>query len=258
MSFAGGEYRFHRALWLGGEGRNGKSTFIDVLKALIGPGNYSVLSIKSLVGDKFAAADLDGKIANFSEETSTHELSDSGPFKNLTGDGDIRAEKKYGDPYFFRNKAKLIMTYNQIPDLSDLSKGMLSRPLIIPFEKIIDDKEQDRNIKQKLLSELPGIFNFALKGWKRLEKRDSFSFSAKSIIALETRIIFYDEEFNAPKGIRSYSPFELYDIYSSHERYPFKFISFCRRLNKHPKMRAIKSRDKRSILYENLGFKTRL
>ena len=70
---------------------------VDILKALIGEGNYSAISIKALMQDKFAGASLDGKIANFSEETSPQELADSGPFKNLTGDGQLFAQKKYGD-----------------------------------------------------------------------------------------------------------------------------------------------------------------
>ena len=115
------------------------------LKALIGHGNYSTLSIKQIINDKFSSADLDGKIANFSEETSPEELSDSGSFKNLTGDGELLAQKKYGDPYSFRNRAKLIMTYNEVPVLKDLSPGMLSRPIIVPWKKdLTDESTQDR------------------------------------------------------------------------------------------------------------------
>lgn len=240
----GGDYKYHKALWLGGIGRNGKSTFVDVLKALIGAGNFSVISIKALMTDKFAGATLDGKIANFSEETSPQELADSGPFKNLTGDGDIFAQKKYGDPYSFRNRAKLIMTYNQIPDLKDLSNGMLSRPIIIPFDKTIKEEDQDRNIKTKLLAELPGIFNFAMRGWNRLEKNGDFTYSARSRKALAK---VKEESCNVYQWIENYvrtstdqqkqlTTQELYDAYESKERYAFKKIEFCRRLKNHPKM----------------------
>ena len=140
----GGDYKYHKALWLSGTGRNGKSTFLSLLKALIGTGNFSTLSIRQIINDKFSAVDLDGKIANFSEETSPEELSDSGPFKNLTGDGDVYAQKKYGDPYTFRNRAKLIMTYNEVPMLKDLSPGMLSRPIIVPWKKDLTDAKISR------------------------------------------------------------------------------------------------------------------
>ncbi len=259
----GGDYKYHKALWLGGKGRNGKSTFIDLLKALIGSGNFSTISIKSLVGDKFAGADLDGKIANFSEETSPQELADSGPFKNLTGDGEIYAQKKYGDPYSFRNRAKLIMTYNTIPDLKDLSPGMLSRPLIVPFRKIIKDEDQDRDIKRKLFEELPGIFNFALAGWDRLEMQNDFTKSKASEQALKS---VREESCNVFQWVENYitftdaadpynpvSPKDLYEAYCIKERFAYKAIEFHRRLNEHKIMVTKKKRIEKGMVY--LGVK---
>lgn len=241
----GGDYRYHKALWLGGTGRNGKSTFIDILKALIGPRNYSTISIKALVNDKFAGSDLDGKIANFSEETSPQELADSGPFKNLTGDGDISAQKKFGDIYIFRNRAKLVMSYNTIPDLKDLSTGMLSRPLIVPFRKKIKEEEQDHDIKKKLFKELPGIFNFALQGWNRLEQQNHFTRSAKSELALEQ---IKQESCNVYQWVENYVDFdddeqntkrssELYTNYRGRERYAYSIAHFGKKLNNHPEMK---------------------
>lgn len=255
----GGEYKYHKALWLGGVGRNGKSTFVDILKALIGIGNFSVISIKALMTDKFAGADMDGKIANFSEETSPQELADSGPFKNLTGDGDLFAQKKFGDPYTFRNRAKLVMTYNTIPDLKDLSHGMLSRPIIIPFEKTISEKEQDRNIKQKLLGELPGIFNFALRGWKRLERQGGFTQSDRSDVALQK---VKEESCNVFQWVENHieisrgskmKPGQLYLAYSSHERYAFKEVEFYRRLKSHPFMVDKHKHTNEGNYYLNVG-----
>lgn len=262
----GGEYKYHKALWLDGVGRNGKSTFIDVLKSLIGVGNFSVLSIKSLMQDKFAGADLDGKIANFSEETSPQELADSGPFKNLTGNGDVFAQKKFGDPFSFRNRAKLVMSYNTIPDLKDLSPGMLSRPLIIPFKKLITEDEMDREIGKKLNEELSGIFNFALEGWHRLEAQGGFTRSEKSEFAMkkvkeescnvfqwvENSLEFVDANFGEESDMVA-KPKDLYSAYVKSERYPFKFIEFCRRLNTHPEMKLRHTKnEKRQAVYEGV------
>lgn len=257
----GGDYKFHKALWLDGVGRNGKSTFIDVLKALIGPGNFSTISIKSLVQDKFAGAELDGKIANFSEETSPQELADSGPFKNLTGDGDIFAQKKFGDPYFFRNRAKLIMSYNTIPDLKDLSPGMLARPLIVPFRKRIKEADQDRGLKARLLAELPGIFNFALRGWKRLDKQGRFTRSMKSELALQKTA---EESCNAFQWVEHYVEFDetseqeftardLYAAYRAREpRYAYPFNKFMRRINAHQGIRNARARNEKRRFYKGI------
>lgn len=253
----GGEYKYHKALWLGGSGRNGKSTFIDVLKALIGEGYFSTVSIRSLIHDKFSSAELDGKIANFSEETSPEELKDSGPFKNLTGDGDINAQKKFGALYRFRNRAKLIMTYNQIPEVSDLTAGMRSRPIIIPFDKVIKDAEQDRTIKYRLFEELPGIFNFALKGWQRLEMQNGFSQARRSSAALKNFEEYSDKVFQWVEHNLVFSqvddfdarlsPTQIYATYRQTTDYRTNETNFYRRLNLHPEVakRRRKSNGKR-------------
>lgn len=259
----GGEYKYHKALWLEGAGRNGKSTFIDVLKALIGPDNYSTASIKSINTDNFAGADLDGKIANFSEETSPHELRESGHFKNLTGDGEIRAQKKWMQAYTFRNRAKLVMTYNQIPDLGDNSKGMLSRPIIIPFRKQIQEGEQDQGIKKKLFAELPGIFNFAFEGWKRLEEQKGFTTSALSAYAIKKvkeescnvfqwveNYVDFDPLGEASEDARVYRPDELFTKYKGNERYAHKSSEFYRRLAAHPKMAERRDEKRHKVVYK--------
>lgn len=264
----GGEYKYHKALWLSGSGRNGKSTFLSVLKALIGAGNYSTLSIKQIIADKFASADLDGKIANFSEETSPEELSDSGPFKNLTGDGELLAQKKYGDPYSFRNRAKLIMTYNEVPQLKDLSPGMLSRPIIIPWKKdLTDETKQDKSLHKKLMSELPGIFNFALEGWNRLEAQGHFSHSAKSAIEMEEirRSSCSAAEWvaealtlvpNPKEGAEVVKPRQLYEAYKiAVGQYAYSEQKFYKRLNAIPEVSRRRSHTRTGKEYFGLKFR---
>lgn len=268
----GGEYKYHKALWLSGSGRNGKSTFLSVLKALIGTGNYSTLSIRQIINDKFSSADLDGKIANFSEETSPEELSDSGPFKNLTGDGELLAQKKYGDPYSFRNRAKLIMTYNEVPELRDLSPGMMSRPIIVPFEKdMTADELQDKNMKEKLLAELSGIFNWALEGWNRLETQGQFTTSEKSNLAKEKvreascsalqwvndYVTFLPIDSNSSNHI-IIQPTELFESYKAIEgRYAYKSVKFFRRIMGHEEIKKRRRHTRNGNEYFSLMIRTR-
>jgi putative DNA primase/helicase len=262
----GGDYKYHKALWLSGSGRNGKSTFLSVLKALIGSDNYSTLSIRQIISDKFSSADLDGKIANFSEETSPEELSDSGPFKNLTGDGELLAQKKYGDPYKFRNRAKLIMTYNEVPQLKDLSPGMLSRPIIIPWKKdLTDEASQDRNLKSKLFAELPGIFNFALAGWNRLESQEHFTSSEKSKLEMEeirinscsaASFVAENIKFNEDETGDTLKPKQLYEAYKLQVgQYAFGEQKFYKRIGAIPSVAKRKRRSNEGVEYFGMSFK---
>jgi P4 family phage/plasmid primase-like protien len=262
----GGEYKYHKALWLSGSGRNGKSTFLSVLKALIGAGNYSTLSIRQIISDKFSSADLDGKIANFSEETSPEELSDSGPFKNLTGDGELLAQKKYGDPYSFRNRAKLIMTYNEVPLLKDLSPGMLSRPIIIPWKKDLSDEGlQDKNLGKKLLSELPGVFNFALAGWERLEAQEQFTKSEKSLFEMEeirssscsaAQWLSETIQFDKLETTECLKPRQMYEAYKQTVgQYAYAESKFYKRINSIPEVAKRKKRGEKGVEYFGMKFR---
>ena len=182
----GGSYSHHKLLWLSGTGRNGKSTFIDVLKALVGKENYISASLSSLMNDKFMAAQLDGKLLCASEEVNFGDYRDSGLIKTLTGDGEISAQRKFKPAFDFRNKAKMVQSLNELPQLQDLSLGMLSRIIIVPFNRTFTDAEQDKGIKEKLFAELPGIFNWALDGLARLRERGKFTEAKAGRIALDT------------------------------------------------------------------------
>lgn len=263
----GGEYTYNKALWLSGSGRNGKSTFIDILKALIGTENYAVLSLKAIINDKFAGVMLDGKLANFSEETSPEELADSGPFKNLTGDGETYAQKKYGDAYQFRNKAKLIMSYNEVPILKDLSPGMVSRPIIIPFKKdLTDEASQDKTLKKRLLSELPGIFNFALEGWFRLDDQKKFSSSDKSSLEMQeireascsaAQWVKENITFLETDSVQPVKPRQLYEDYKKDVQYAYSEQKFYRRITMLPEIAARKAHSNGGNVYTRIALRKR-
>jgi putative DNA primase/helicase len=62
------------------------------------------------------------------------------------------------------------------PFIEDTSHGMWRRLYIINFPHCFSEKEMDVHLTEKLRSELSGIFNWAIEGYKRL-KRNNFIFS---------------------------------------------------------------------------------
>jgi len=186
----GGEYRYHKALVLSGSGKNGKSTFIDVLTSIMGEENTSAVPLTSLSKDVFAMADMHGKLINVSEEEPPSCFKETGVFKNLTGNNYVRAQKKFKSPFKMLSRAKIVISYNELPFISDTSTGMRRRLLIVPFDLNLENNPSkvNTNIKDDLSSELPGIFNRALEGWKRLEKQRGFS-ESESVKAAVKEII---------------------------------------------------------------------
>jgi P4 family phage/plasmid primase-like protien len=155
---------------LNGDGANGKSRFVDVLCALAGEGNYSAMTLVDLERDTNRYS-LDGSLFNISEETPARSLVDSSLFKNLTGGGKVMVKQLYKQPYEIQNRAKLWLLCNEMPRTTDMTFGMMRRLVIVPFDAKFVGKNDDKDLKSKLLLELPGILNMMLRAYKRMKDR---------------------------------------------------------------------------------------
>lgn len=175
-AFSGMEFITAKALILSGEGANGKSTFINILKALAGKDFYSSVLLNELSSDNKRAM-IVGKLFNVAEETPKKGLDDSSAFKQLSGGGDFTIKKLYKDTiYVTNNRCKLIMACNEMPRSSDLSEGLFRRLMIVPFDaQFKEGINADTQIEKKLLQELPGILNRVIEGYHRLVKNGGFS-----------------------------------------------------------------------------------
>ncbi|KUJ94011.1 MAG: Phage/plasmid primase, P4 family [Archaeoglobus fulgidus] len=181
-------YFIHKAFMFVGSGRNGKSTLINLLKAFLGPWNVSNIPLQSLNDNRFAAAELYGKLANTFADLSNEALTSTGIFKVLTGEDTIDAERKFKNPFKFTNYAKLIFSCNQLPLSYDDTDAFFARWIIINFPNQFLENA-DRNLIQKLTTEeeLSGLLNLALIGLWRLMENGDFS---KGISIEEARELY--------------------------------------------------------------------
>lgn len=221
----GGEYIHHKALILSGTGSNGKSTFIDVLKGLLGEKNYGTVALTSISSDKFAAAEIHNKLVNISEEEPPSCFRETGVFKNLTGNNTITAQKKFKDPFQMLSRAKIVITYNEPPAINDRTTGMRRRLLVVPFDLDLEGRHKDKKnerIKYALQEELPGILNKVLVAWKRLEARgrfeepESVKQSVKDLMEGSSSFHMWAEEY-----------LELTDNYEDFVKTKDAFFSYC-------------------------------
>ena len=86
-----------------GNGDNGKGVFIKVIEAFVGSENCSHVPLQELDNDKFASADLCGKIVNTFADLKSQKLLATGNFKTLVSGDSVRAQEKYGKPFSYRN-----------------------------------------------------------------------------------------------------------------------------------------------------------
>ncbi|MGI0079595.1 MAG: DUF5906 domain-containing protein, partial [Nitrososphaerales archaeon] len=101
-------------------GKNGKTTWSNVLTQCLGERNVSNLPLKSLSGeDRFITAELEGKLLNVYGEIRTEEIDEVGNYRVLTGADRLKGERKYKDPFYFMPFAKYIFMANELPVLKD-------------------------------------------------------------------------------------------------------------------------------------------
>jgi putative DNA primase/helicase len=132
---------------------NGKSTYIDTMRALLGDDNVASMDIASL-GEKYGPAELTGKLANLGDDIPDEFLrgSELALFKKLVTGNKIKAERKYHDPFDFKPSATMVFSMNAMPRLADTTDGVFRRLAFVPFRRTFlpTDPDYDPHILTKL------------------------------------------------------------------------------------------------------------
>jgi P4 family phage/plasmid primase-like protien len=170
-------YDDHAMIYLVGEGRNGKSTLIHLIQHLVGPQNYSSASLDQLVNNRFAPANLEGKLVNLSEESSGSEVTSDqlNVLKNLSGGGILQVERKGEQGYVMQNTAKLIFSANKTPRFKETGEAVKRRLLVIPFDHKIEN--MDPKVADRLFAEAPQILSMLVRRIQNNVAKNEGSFS---------------------------------------------------------------------------------
>ena len=164
--------KYQVVIALHGEGSNGKSVFLEVVRNLFSPA--LVRSIRPQKwSDKFTTAGLDGCLVNMVNEVPATEISASDVFKSMIAGDAIGGEKKYKDPYTFKPRAGHIFAFNKFPGTDDQSHGFWRRWIVLLFERLFDERNANKNLTAALTTpdELCGIAARVLRAVARLEAR---------------------------------------------------------------------------------------
>lgn len=164
-----GDTREQVLFFLHGSGRNGKSTFINIVKEILG--DYG----KQTNADTFTAKTHEGGINNdiarlsdarFVSAVESEEgqrLSES-LVKQLTGGEPITARFLRKEFFEFVPEFKIFFTTNHKPIVKGNDEGIWRRIKLIPFTVTIPKEEVDTDLPEKLRKELPGILRWAVEG----------------------------------------------------------------------------------------------
>ncbi|AZJ21550.1 DNA primase [Bacillus wiedmannii bv. thuringiensis] len=180
---------------LTGNGSNGKSSYLKIIRQLVGAENASSLDLNEL-DQRFKTAELFGKLANIGDDIGKGYIKESSVFKKLSTGETLNVERKGKDPFDFTNYAKLIFSANEMPRINDFTDGLGRRLQIVPFKAKFtpEDEDYDPFITDKLLSDesMQYVLLLALNSLKRLLDEKKFTKSK----AVEEELVKYQEENN--------------------------------------------------------------
>lgn len=162
----------HALFFCYGSGANGKSTFLETVRELLGEGEagYAKAAAPHLLlaqkQDRHLAevADLRGARFVTTVEVGQSRAWDESRVKWLTGGDMISARLMYGNPFSFHPTHKFWIAGNHKPKVNGTDLGFWRRVHIVPFTVTIPKEEQDPDLRAKLRAELPGILRWAVAG----------------------------------------------------------------------------------------------
>jgi P4 family phage/plasmid primase-like protien len=196
LCVSGNSYLRIFQIWVG-EGSNGKSTWIDMLKKTLGEGKAKNYEVKLLLYDKYDSmgttpelAHFEGAYAMFGIEVDSGKRFSAGIIKNLTGGDDITINPKYQSEREIKATWQLIFACNDLPSFNANDPALVNRMIIIPFKMRYYKDENDleeirrRGVEEKyikkagdrdelinsVLSERPGIIKMMIEDYVRLMK----------------------------------------------------------------------------------------
>jgi len=188
------EYRFEKAFMFIGNGRNGKSKTLSLLKKFIGAVNCCSVPLSQINPSSTSLCELYGRLVNLAGDLSNTDLKHTGTIKQVTGRDLINAKRKFLRDLIFVNYAKLIFACNELPKVYDKSEGFWSRWLLLEFPYRFLSKEELRNIPEKekhlcklrdeeiiekitTKEEMSGLLNESIKSLHNLLRNHTFSYS---------------------------------------------------------------------------------
>ena len=164
-----------RAIFLmHGLGANGKTVFIRVLEALFGDYGASVSSscftTAMATNVRNDLARLTGKRFVWASENSSETVLDEEMIKRASGGDTVVCRFLFKEEFSYRPNFKIWWIFNHKPKIKDATDSLWDRFHLIPCEERIPVEEQDKKITDRLISEIPGIFNWAIAGLKEYQQ----------------------------------------------------------------------------------------
>lgn len=158
-----------------GDGRNGKSTFWNVIYKVLGSysGNISAdaLTVNCKRNVKPEMAELKGKRMIIAAELQEGMRLNTSVVKQLCSTDPIFAEKKFKAPFNFEPSHTLVLYTNHLPKVGASDDGTWRRLIVIPFHAKIQGAADIKNYTQYLVDNAGGaVLSWLIEGARKVIK----------------------------------------------------------------------------------------
>ena len=158
-----------KMLMLIGKGGEGKSRIGVVMNAIFGF-NMNTTSIQKVENNRFARADLEGKLLMVDDDLDMNALTKTNYVKSIvTAELRMDLERKKEQSYQGQLYVRFLCFGNgALTALHDRSDGFFRRQIILTTRDKPADRFDDPFLAEKLIAEKEGIFLWMLDGLRRL------------------------------------------------------------------------------------------
>lgn len=142
----------NKSIWFYSQaGNNGKGTFGQLIKNLVGRQNYASLSVEQF-SHEFYKANLIGVVGVIGDENNTDKYIDSVPdFKAAVSGDDLMINRKYAAPINYQFKGSIIQMINALPKTKDKTDSFYRRLILVPFLKSFTNNGERTYIKNEYI-----------------------------------------------------------------------------------------------------------
>jgi putative DNA primase/helicase len=168
---------------LHGPTKTGKSTFVNIAKAALGPYATQAETSTFLHKDRETVrndlADLAGMRLVAAIETDEGKRLAEALIKQLTGGTDtVKARFLFEEYFEYRPQFKVFLATNHLPKITARDDAIWERVHRIPFLVQIPKQDRDKQLEDKLRSELPGILAWMVRGCRAWQQDDDLQVPA--------------------------------------------------------------------------------
>lgn len=215
--------RFQKILGIVGPKRSGKGTIGRIIRALVGKDNIGSPTLTGMTNEHGLQGLYHKTVALISDASISGGNADTvravERLKSISGEDSQQINPKCkAHIEVDRMKVRFVIMSNELQKLTDPTGALAGRFIYLITTQSFFGKE-DVRLEEKLLAEIPGIFNWAIEGLMRLLKRGYFQESAAGLDAkamaeeLGSPVIAFVREYCEVGANRQIRSQELYDAY---------------------------------------------